>query len=816
MLLALAFLSGAAGLVYEVLWARRLALVFGSTALAQTLVLAVFLGGLSAGSARLGRRADETPSSARFYALLEWLVAALGLAAPFLLRAGRAAPVLGLFAQAFLMGGTIPVLCRAAGGDAQRGVGRVYAANSAGAVLGALGAAFVLIPALGLDWAFAAAAALNGLAAAGARRLPPSPPPARAPAARAAALDPAGAAVAVFLSGFVALSFEIAWTRLLALALGSSVYSFAEMLGAFIAGAAAGGWLASTSAPRRLDPSLLLGASLAGAGASVLLLLPFYDRLGLLQLMLRSRFGYGPADFYAFEAAKFALCLLPALLPAVFLGMTLPAAARLTEGKGRARGVGFIFAANAGGNVLGALAGWLALPWLGVEGILRSGTSVLLLTGGAVVWAAWPPPAARRRAAAAAAVLAVVAFRLWLPRWDPALLDQGFFRSHRRVDLRSYADYKNLFGNLSRVVYARDDREATVTVSRFDGGVLALKVNGKTDASTGPDMRTQVLLGELPLLLKPDARQALVVGWGSGVTAGSMLRHPLARLDAVELIPAVADASRLFAEQNGGAAADPRLSLRFEDAKSFLARPGTMYDVIVSEPSNPWMAGVGDLFSAEFYARARARLAPGGLMAQWFHGYEMDDELFSLVVRTYRAEFPFVTLWSVADDDLILVGSDRPLRPDFSAMERALQAKPAREDLARADVNTLAVLLSLQSAGEDSVRVMGGDGPLNEELRPRLEYGAPKAFFRAASAGLPAAHDDRADPVRRDGLLLGRYLAERGRGLTKEEYLDFMIFPHAPHEMPLVRERLSEWRRRFPGDPRARGVTEVLRRAGRL
>lgn len=821
MILALSFLSGAAGLIYEVLWARRLALVFGSTALAQTTVLAVFLGGLSAGSAWLGRRADRAPSAAKFYALLEWGVALLGLAAPLLLRAGlRGAPaVAALLAQAFLMGGSIPALCRAAGGDAQGGVGRVYAANSAGAVLGGLTAAFWLIPAFGLDYAFAAAAALNAAAAWGARRAAsPKPDPKDAPAAAPSALTPALIQCAVFLSGFVALTYEIAWTRLLALVLGSSVYSFAEMLAAFIAGAAAGSLLVSTGPLRRRDPARLLGLALMGAGVSVLAALPFYDRLPIYQVMLRARFGLDARAFYAFEAAKFALCLLPMLIPAVCLGMTLPLAARLVERGAGERGadVGAVFAANTAGNVLGALAGWLILPWLGVEGILRSGTTVFLAAGAAVLWAAWPMPSARRRALALAGLAALAAARARLPRWDERLVGQGFFRSRPNYVLKRYSDYKQLLGGLVENVYARDDREATVTVSRFESGVLALKVNGKTDASSGPDMRTQILIGELPLLLKPDARDALLVGWGSGVTAGSMLRHPLERLDAVELIPAVVEASRFFDAQNGGARRDPRLNLRLEDAKSFLARDGRRYDVIVSEPSNPWMAGVGDLFSAEFYARARARLAPGGLMTQWFHAYEMDDELFSLALRTFRSSFPHVALWNIEDNDLILVGSERALQPDFAALERAFRRPGVSSDLARADVNCPTTLLAAQSASDETLRRMAGSGPLNEERRPRLEYEAPKAFFRAATVAMIAAHDDRSAANRREDLLLAAYLKARERPPSKAEYLDRMIFPHAAREMEALRGWMAEWKRRYPRDPRLRDVTRVLKKYGRL
>ena len=817
MILLLSFLSGAAGLVYEVLWARQLALLFGSTALAQTLVLSVFLGGLSVGSLRLGRRADRSPSAARLYARLEWGVALLGLMAPLLLRAGggggRWLGVAALLAQAFLMGGTIPALCRAAGGEAQASVGRIYAANSAGAVAGCLGAGFVLIPWLGLDVSFAAAAALNALSGFGAWKLGAGQVP--APAGKRAAAEPALAPVlvqcAVFLSGFVALTYEIAWTRALALVLGSSVYSFAEMLAAFIAGAAAGSLLAASGPLRRRDPALLLGLALVGAGVAVLASLPLYDRLPFTFLLLRSHFGDSNTAFYGFEAAKFALCLGLMLPPAVCLGMTLPLAARLVERGPAERGaeVGAVFAANTAGNVLGAFVGWLFLPWLGVEGILRSGTTVFVLVGAAILWPSWPSP--RRRAAFAAALAVLVCYRAWLPRWDDRMRGQGLFRVRKNLELFHYSDMKTILSG-SSLLFSRDDREATVTVTKFSDaeGLISLKVNGKTDASTGADMMTQVLLGELPLLLKPGAKDALLVGWGSGVTGGSILRHPVEHLDAVELVPAVVDASRFFDRENNGALGDERLTIFLEDAKSFLAGEGRRYDVIVSEPSNPWMAGIGDLFTKEFYGRARARLAPGGLMVQWFHVYEMNDELFRLTLRTFRATFPYVTLWNVVDNDVLLVGSVEPPSPDFAAMERAFKDPAIKKDLARADIAFPSTLLAIQSAGPETAAAIAGEGPLNEERRPRLEYGAPLALFRGEQVTAIRENDDRVEPGRVDRLFLTDYLKSRPKPQTQEEYLDRVAFPHSVHEKKRLGELVREWRRRYPKDPLAADIERRL------
>jgi len=816
-LLALSFFSGAAGLVYEVLWARRLALVFGSTALAQTLTLAAFLAGLAAGSIVLGRACDRAAGPLRFYGALEWAIALAALAAPPLLALplGAARP-LGpalLLLQAFLIGGTLPALCRAAGGEAQASVGRVYAVNSAGAAAGCLAAGFWLLPALGLSLSFPAAAALNAALGVWARlaREAPSTVAGEKPRAEAAQ-TPLGLVLgAVLLSGCAALACEVAWTRLLALALGSSAYSFCEMLAALIAGLAVGSAAAARPAPRRARPAVVLGAALVGAGLSLLLLLPAYGRLGLYAARLRLLFGTSAADFYAFEAAKLALCVAALLPPSACLGAVLPVCARLASSRerGRAAAVGAALCANTAGNVLGAFAGFWLLPSLGIEGLLKAGTTVFAAAGGALLWSAARPGS--RAAWAAAAALAWVGLRAALPRWDMRLLCQGLYRA-------PWLESRDLDALLRRpkLLFYREDREASVAVLEDPGGLRSLRVDGKTDASSGADMRTQIELGELPLLLRPRARRALVIGWGSGVTAGSMLRHPLERLDAVELLPGVARASAFFGAVNGEPLSDRRLALSIEDAKTFLARQGPAYDVIVSEPSNPWMAGVGDLFSRQFYGRAAARLAPDGVMAQWFHVYEMNDDLLRLVVRTFRASFPHVAIWSMRGSDLILVGSRRPLAPDFAALEGRWRTPGVRADFERVAVSFPATLLGEQAAGERSAAALAGDGPLADELRPVLEYEAPKAFFRETRAGAIYALDDRGDPSRRRELLLARYLAWRGRPLGSLEYADrFLDAVDVPRERPRLVELLADWARRYPRDPRLARARADFGRIGR-
>lgn len=803
MLLLASFLSGAAGLVFELLWAKRLGLLFGSAAAAQAAVLAAFLGGLALGSRLLGARADAAPSPLRYYAKLEAAVALFGVLAPALLSLAsgplRLLAPAGVLFHAFLMGGAIPALCRAAGGDAQRGLGRLYAANAAGASLGVLGAAFVAIPRLGLGYAgFGCGAALNvlaGLAALAAARPVPAAPAALP--ARPAPATPLPAALVLWValaSGAAALVYETAWTRLLALVLGGSTYSFAEMLAALIGGLAVGGAYAASAGMRRRDSALSLGAVCMGAGLAVLLSLPLAPLLPYE--FVRLRVAWPDAGFLTFEAFKFAVCALFLLVPAAALGAVPALSARLLDEDeaGRGERVGELLAANALGNALGAAAGLWLLPRAGVEGALRAAAAAHLLCGAVVLWRARPS-----RRAAWVALAAGWGLAAFLPAWDTRYFARGVYRG-RPVDHADFKDFKAYHREV-QVLYHRDDREATVHVLRYGNDQVSLNVNGKADASTGNDMETQVLVGSLPLLLRPGARSALIIGWGSGVSAGSALRHPVPRVDVVELIPAVLEGSRWFEHVNGLPFSDPRLSVAVQDAKTFLSAPGPLYDVIASEPSNPWMAGIADLFSTEFYARARERLAPGGLFVQWFHLYEMDDEGFRLVLRTLRSAFPHVTIWRGSSGDALLVGSDRRLDIDPAAFERAYLHPEVWRDLARIDIDAPTALLERQCASEETAAALAGEGPLNSELRPLLEYSAPRAFHRRDRVLSLRAADDRDSREGRARLLLAEYLRERGRPLQPRELREWAANFRGAELSPGADLVFEEWRRLYPKDP---------------
>lgn len=768
----LVFLSGASALVYEVLWAKYLALALGAGGLSQSLVLAGCLGAMGLGAALLAPLADRCRAPLRLYALLEAGIAAWGLAYPLLMSSlpdGPARPWAGIatvVVPAFLMGGTLPALVRhlsMAGVELERSVALLYFLNGAGACMGALAAGFVLIPALGLDLSSTAAAALNTAVALAAYALSSGAlaEPEESPPMPKLGGPPRFLGAAMFLSGFAALGLETAWTRLLALAMGSSVYSFCLMLAAFIAGFSLGGLAAARRGPWLRGVSAPIGLALCAAGLSAAAALPWFARLPYYLYLFGSQLGRKPETFYAFEAAKLVYAFILTAVPAFFLGLALPMACRraAASGEGEARSVGRILAFNASGNFAGALAALWLLPALGLRGLIEACVWLLAGAAGLIWWGESPTRGPWRAAPPAAGLAAAGLFLALAGPWDRAMMSSGAFRAEPGfLEGGPEAFRKRLSGQ--NLLFYRDDREATVGVLRDPEGKLFMRINGKTDASLGEDVPTQVLLAHLPLMLKP-AKDLLIIGLGSGMTAASALTHPIRSVEVAELSGAVVRGSEWFAPYRARPLTDPRVNIRVADGRRVL-REGGPYDLVISEPSNTWIAGMGNLFTVEFFREAASKLRPGGLMLQWIHAYEMDDAAFSMVLRSFGEVFPHLTIWNLSGPDFAIIGSSEPLLPDFRAMEKSFAGGP-KEDLARLGVGGVGALLSLQSHSEASARRLAGKGPLNEDRFPELEYRSPRAMFLRSIPTALFSRDDRLSPAGKRDLLLARYLQGKSR-----------------------------------------------------
>ncbi len=823
------FLSGAAGLVYEVVWARYLTLVVGGTAWAHVLVLAAYMGGLALGSWTFGRIVDRVRDPVVLYTYLEMAIGLWGLAFPLLFRLGSglyigltsmvgADGVGGTLAKlvvaglllgpsTFLMGGTLPLLVRGAVALPERvgrGVAGLYFINSLGAVTGALATGFFLVPALGLAATLTVAALINEVVAVGllgAWRFGALVRPATGPEGEAPRTGPVPtpdlllsefpgigpertlqlarlAVLGAGFSGFIVMIYEVAWIRLLSTILGSSTYSFTLMLAAFITGIALGSLLARRLA-RGGRPFFWFALAQTAIGVALLVTLPLYARLPYLFLDLQQMVARTPGGYNLHELLKYLFCLLLMMPPTIASGAALPlatdVAARLQQRVGWP--VGQVYAVNTAGTILGALLGGLVmLPLLGVRLTMECGILVNLAVGIGLLALHPAVGGLRLRRIGVAMALLFLLYLVAAPAWDRRALASGVFRWHQSEEVTPERFREEL--ERIDVAFYTEDVNGTVAVLRT-GQEVSLVVNGKADASTfRNDQITQTLIAAIPAAMVPDARRALVVGLGSGQTAGHLLHYPVERVEVVEISPGVVAASRFFDHINGRPLDDPRTELATQDAKTFLlTRPDARYDLILSEPSNPWIAGIGGLFSLEYFRTLRDRLEPGGAVAQWIHAYEQDDETLACVLLTFGEVFPFVTVWSMSNADLLLVGTRQPPVWDFPRAAEALEREAVAGDLARIGLRGLFTLLSRQLMSPLRVGEANSlGGWINTDDHPFLEYRAPRAFFLDRQATLHVRFDERNRTLRNTRLALKDYLDGRVptvRELTDlDEYLE--------------------------------------------
>ena len=800
-LLPLFFTSGAVGLVYQVVWLRQLILVFGATAFASSAVLSTFMGGLALGSWWAGRRADAwTEPPLRTYGKLELAIAAYGAVVPWLMSA--ATPILEMawrsgaehhfvvfglvkfvaiaaliLPATTLMGATLPVLSRAAatGSTLGSGVGSLYAANTMGAVVGTAACAFVLLPQLGTRNTIILNVALNLAVGAAAWALGSRAPNVESsrPATTASPGGEAATLTWVFAaSGFAAMVLEVAWTRGLALILGSSVYAYAAMLTAFLLGLASGAAAAAARIGRRPDGDHPRTLALVFLAAGACSLGTAYALLAMPRAFAEAYYRLDPSPDGWF-LVQLGLSLL-VMFPTTFaLGWVFPLVLEIVGARrgAVAAAVGRVYAANTAGTIVGAAAGgFLFLPRWGVSTTLVAVAAAQALLGGWV--------ARRKPALAAVSVAAAVVFVVFRPSWDVLLMNSGVYMGIQDTGReQGWAGFMSKVRNDNQLVYAKDGLTASVLVA-FQPAAdnLYLAVNGKTDASSREDLETQILLGQLPLLIHPEAKQVLVIGLGSGITVGSVATHAVESVKVVEVEAAIVPAARLFAEHNGDVLDDPRISLSINDARNELQFNDAAYDVIISEPSNPWMTVASNLFTEDFFRIARTRLRPDGVFAQWIQTYSLGPEEVRSILASFRASFPEVGVFeSMEGTDLIVLGSSRPIRLNAGQLESRLADLRVRLDLERVRIGRPLDILGRYQTGGRALQAIVAGARKNTDDNGLVEFAAPKALYSDtlyANAGLLQAGP--ADPLE----------------VIRE------VFEGGPGEDELRRELIAVWRRR--------------------
>jgi len=827
--------SGLCALVYQIVWLREFRLIFGVSTAASAAVLAIFMGGLGAGSLLLGPRVDRSPRPLVFYAHLEILVAASALATPLLLELVRSvylglggSMALGAFLGTLLrlvlaalvlaiptvaMGGTLPAAARAVEDrtdPGRRGVGLLYGINTLGAVTGCSLATFCLLEAVGTRATLWCAFALNVAIALTARvvgQRAEKMEPEVASAERSAA-DRAAPVWFVLVGavtvGFAFFLMELVWYRMLGPILGGTVFTFGLVLASALLGIGLGGACYAAFFRDRAATLAALAATCLLEAVAIAIPFAIGDPIALLAQELRHLAIFGFAGHVAGWAVIAALVVLPAAFVA---GVQFPMLiALLGQGRRRVgREVGLAYAANTLGAIAGALAGGFGLiPALSATGCWRLVALLLLALG--LLAVALSLGAERRWLRLAPAGLGAIAVVLLTAAHGPtaAWRQSGIGAGRARFGNTVNAAHQWVNAKRRDVSWEVDGLESSVALVHRDG--YAFLVNGKSDGNARTDAPTMVMSGVLAAFLHPEPESALVVGLGTGATAGWLGAVPsIERVDVVELERAVLDVARACGPVNERVMENPKVHVRVADGREVLLTTPRTYDLIVSEPSNPYRAGVASLFTREFYEAVDGRLDDGGLFLQWVQAYEVDAKTLHTVYATLAAVFPYVQTWELHAGDLALVASRKPLALDADALRARLGQEPFGRAVASTwRATTLEEALGRFVAGSELARAVAraSSSRVNTDDRNYVEFDFARAVGRKGAFLIPDVRATaRARGAHRPTIAAGRVDWDR----VDEAVVDARLVSGVDFDDLLTHDQ----RRRFSGEQLLRAEAKL-------
>jgi spermidine synthase len=714
LLLILAGSSGAAALLYEIIWFQMMELVVGSTAISVGILLAVYMGGLGAGSLAFPRLANRTTSSLRLYAIIELAIGIFGVIALFAMpRLPQVLAVACLIPPTLFMGAALPALGRATNGRPSMSL--LYAANIAGGVVGCLAGGFYLLRQFDVTIATFAAFGVNMAIAVVAWVVSTHEPAidfdfkVPAPPHRQFRIY-----AAIAISGLCALAAETVWTRTLGLLFGSSVYSLTIILSVFLIGLGAGSWigsqLRSVANPRATLGVVQILASVAiwWTARSLSLSLPYWP--------VNPALAPDPWLNLQLDFVRACWAVLPATL---FWGGSFPLALAAASPDDEAAAFPRVYASNTIGAILGALAASLVLvPAMGTQGAhqvliaLSVGAGLILLSPRFMI-------------------LALLAFILnrSVPPQSPLLIAHG--------------RYAATWAGKSDIIYAADGRNSSVAVSQLPDGRMMFHVAGKIQASNVPrDLRLQRMLGHLTTLTVKNPRSVLVIGCGAGITAGAVSVDPLVERETIaEIEPLVFDAARYFHEPNLGVLDNPKVHRVLDDGRHFLLTTNERFDAITVDPLDPWAKGAASLYTPEIFQSMRDHLNPGGTVTMYIQLFETTPEAVKSAIATFMEVFPHVTLWANNDQgrgyDMVLLGQAEPLNIDLDEMERRvdfLGDSAMSQSLASAGFDSPVALFATYAAGREDLKEWLEGASINRDRNLRMQY----------LAGLGMDYDDAA------------------------------------------------------------------------
>jgi spermidine synthase len=824
------FLSGAGGLVFEIVLRRQLLLSLGVMHYSVGTVLTVFMAGLGIGSIIFGKLADKTTHPLLLYALLEMGIGLFGFMLlallPFLDRWYTALAALGVLSGSaliplkaglagffllpltVLMGGTLPAIGKALAGEEakfflQSGerrrpgslMGILYGINTLGGVAGILAATFWFLGIFGARKTLVSFSALSlaiGLLFAivclqRSRRCKTgstaimysfSKPENKKRTGRS---QGSLALIAIFVSGFIGLSLEVYWTRILAYIIGSHGYAFGVMLTSFITGIAIGSLAASRFADRAAYPKIVIGALLILLGASVVFVTMFlYQLYGLVEQISAIAAGRWNRFITIEMGVVFAIFFIPTLLLGALFPIVIAATAKSTAKLGTY--TGRAYAVNTAGSILGSFSSsFVLIPLVGI----RRGIQILIVfavaTGIAVLVLSFPDrteSVSKKRFRLSPAKLQFSAPLLAI---GAAAVAVAFFFP--------FGSALQKLGQYERLLFYEESSSATVAVREDSEGGKMLSINGLDEVPVDvSSLLTFRMLSHLPLMLHPDPRDVMVLSLGGAVTTGSVASYPVTHIDAVDLCPPVVDAASFFEKWNHGVLKDPRLNVVFQDGRNYLLTINKNYDVITADATHPWSADSWMLYTREFYDLVKTRLAKNGIFCQWIPLHWLSPQDYRCILRTMHAVFPEMSLWYTGSYTIALA-SPEPHSIDNDVIARKMKIESVRADLESVGIESPESMIALYLMNESGIERYVGEGVQNTDDLAYLEHSASRCFalettpenlkillrYREQPEGLPPSNtfDDlfRA----REKIILGRIATYEGNFERARRFFEYAL-----------------------------------------
>lgn len=762
-------ISGFSGLIYESIWTHYLKLFLGHAAYAQSLVLIIFMGGMALGSWLASRFSTRRNSPLLFYAAIELIIGVLALLFHDVFTSlietfyvtilpSISSPLAGItlkwlaagvliVPQSILLGMTFPMM---SAGILRRfpdtpggSIAMLYFTNSIGAAIGVLASGFWLINLVGLPGTIVTAGVLNialALTVWVLVRLDPSP--AMTPIQSHDGADKSSSLkqlflVAAFITGAASFIYEISWIRMLSLVLGATTHSFELMLSAFITGLAFGGLWIKRRIDRIESPVRFSGYVQLIMGVFALLTIPVYVNSFEWMSWLMQALNKTDAGYAGYSAASHVIAL-SVMLPTTFMaGMTLPLFTYVLIRKGHGESsIGQVYAVNTLGAIIGVLAAvHIGLPILGLKNLILVG-AILDIGLGLVLLSKEPIERMRTMDLTAGALVGVgaLALTIGLVNVDTRLLASGVYR-HGNTGLTTN----------SKPIFYQDGKTASVALSAVPGGFVTLTTNGKPDAqiqfdpdqTNSVDEVTMILAGTVPIAYMPEATRIANIGMGSGLTTHSLLAHSgIEKVDTIEIEPAIVTAATGFGEFVERAFNDPRSEIHIEDAKTFFSLNNSIYDIIIAEPSNPWVSGVASLFSAEFYETIKRHLEEDGLFVQWIQLYEFDNELATSILKALAINFSDYVIYTTDGSNIIIIAKNVGAlpEPDWSVLLEGGMA----QDLASVKIKSVSDILVRKVVESDSIEayLSISSVPINSDYFPYVDLNAGRARFTKSVADL--------------------------------------------------------------------------------